>query len=102
MDLRPHSQWELVSMRCRLDAQTRGVMFEIPSGDHGLQPPDLTSSQHRLGPPPRGQLWKVEIDDGGATAFACRFDNHLGICDIGRQRLFEKHWFSKFEGILRN
>ena len=77
-------------------------MFEIPSCDHGLQAPDLTSIQDRLGPPPRGQLWKVEIDDGGTTAPACRFDNHLGICDVGRQRLFEKHWFSKLEGILRN
>src|SRR5438128_8401720 len=85
-----------------LKPQTRGVMFEIPSGDHGLQAPDLTSIQDRLGPSPRGQLWKVEINEGGAAASACRFDNHLGVCDIGRQRLFEKHWFSKVEGILRN
>jgi hypothetical protein len=37
-----------------------------------------------------------------AAAPACRFDNHLRACEIGRQRLFEKNRFSKLEGTVRN
>src|SRR5262245_30780172 len=51
-------------------AQPRGGVLDIPGDDHVAQPPERASVEDLLGAPPRGQLRKVEIDDGRATALA--------------------------------
>ncbi len=77
-----------------LEAQPCGLACKIPGHDDVLQAADCAIVQNRLGALPRGQLRKVEIDNGGPSAFARRFENRARAYEIGGEWLLEKDWLS--------